>query len=83
MRQTEKAIQKRIEIAKEFDTMVIEHIKSNPASTIYEISKNLGHNTGRIQGSIKRIEHLLVSEQVIENGRLKKKFTLKENIIEE
>ncbi len=83
MKRTDKAVERKIEMGKEVDIILIEHIKNNPSITLYEITKSFGWSKGKVQGSLKRVEHLLISEQVIENGKLKKKFTFQEDIIEE
>ena len=73
---TEKATEKRMEMAKEVDSIVIQHLKDKPSSTIYDISKDLGWTVGKVQGSINRIRDSLVVEDSIENGRLKRKYDL-------
>ncbi len=73
-KRTDKATEKRMEMAKEVDSMVIRYLEENPASTIYEISKDLGWTVGKVQGSINRIRGLLVVEDIVENGRLKRKY---------
>lgn len=77
-KRTDKATEKRMEMAKEVDSMVIQYLEENPASTIYEISKYLGWTVGKVQGSINRIRGLLVVEDVVENGRLKRKYDFPE-----
>ncbi len=78
MNRTHKATLKRMEMAKEVDTIVIQYLKDKPASTIYEISKGLGYTTGKVQGSINRIRDQLVVEDKVENGRLKRKYDFPE-----
>lgn len=78
MNRTHKATLKRMETAKEVDATIIQYLKDKPASTIYEISKGLGYTTGKVQGSIKRIRDQLVVEDVVENGRLKRKYDFPE-----
>jgi hypothetical protein len=73
-KRTSKAIEKRMEMAKEVDSIVIQYLKEKPASTIYDISKDLGWSVGKVQGSINRIKDSLVVEDAIENGRLKRKY---------
>jgi hypothetical protein len=73
-KRTEKATEKRMEMAKEVDSIVIHYLKDKPSSTIYDISKDLGWTVGKVQGSINRIKDSLVVENTIENGRLKKKY---------
>jgi hypothetical protein len=75
-KRTEKATEKRVEMAKEVDFIVIRYLKEKPASTIYAISKDLGWTVGKVQGSINRIRDSLVVEDSIENGRLKRKYDL-------
>ncbi len=75
VKRTAKAVQRKIEMGKEVDILLIEHIKSNPSITLYEISKSLRWSKGKVQGSIKRVEHLLVVEEVVENAKFKKKYT--------
>ena len=75
-KRTEKATEKRMEMAKEVDLIVIHYLKDKPSSTIYGISKDLGWTVGKVQGSINRIKGSLVVENTIENGRLKKKYDL-------
>lgn len=74
MKRTAKATEKRKELARVVDSKTIKYLKKKPASTIYDISKDLGWTIGKVQGSITRIRGLLVVEKVIENGRLKKKY---------
>ncbi|MEE8401116.1 MAG: hypothetical protein V3R86_03070 [Candidatus Hydrothermarchaeaceae archaeon] len=74
MKRTAKATEKRKELARVVDSKTITYLRKKPASTIYDISKDLGWTIGKVQGSIKRIRGLLVVEKVIENGRLKKKY---------
>jgi hypothetical protein len=73
-KRTEKATEKRMEMAKEVDFIVIQFLREKPASTIYDISKDLGWTVGKVQGSINRIRGSLVVENTIENGRLKRKY---------
>ncbi|MEE9564248.1 MAG: hypothetical protein V3V63_00880 [Candidatus Hydrothermarchaeaceae archaeon] len=73
-KKTSKAIEKRREMAKEVDSIVMLYLKEKPASTIYDISKGLGWSVGKVQGSINRIKDSLVVEDIIENGRLKRKY---------
>jgi hypothetical protein len=73
-KRTDKATEKRMEVAKEVDSIVIQYIEEKPASTIYEISKDLGWTVGKVQGSINRIRDILVVEDTVENGRLKRKY---------
>lgn len=73
-KRTSKAIEKRMEMAKEVDSIVMLYLKEKPASTIYDISKGLGWSVGKVQGSINRIKDSLVVEDIIENGRLKRKY---------
>ena len=73
-KRTEKATEKRMEMARGVDLIVIQHLKEKPSSTIYDISKDLGWTVGKVQGSINRIKDSLVVEDAIENGRLKKKY---------
>lgn len=77
-KRTYKATEKRMEMAKEVDSMVIRYLEENPASTIYEISKDFGWTVGKVQGSINRIRDLLVVEDIVENGRLKRKYDFSE-----
>ncbi len=77
-KRTDKATEKRMEMAKEVDSMVIRYLEENPASTIYEISKDFGWTVGKVQGSINRIRDLLVVEDIVENGRLKRKYDFSE-----
>ncbi|MBU2559741.1 hypothetical protein KKA03_02500 [archaeon] len=73
-KRTEKATEKRMEMAREVDSIVIQHLKDKPSSTIYDISKDLGWTVGKVQGSIIRIKDSLVVEDSVENGRLKRKY---------
>jgi hypothetical protein len=73
-KQTKKATEKRMEMAREVDLIVIQFLKERPSSTIYDISKELGWSVGKVQGSINRIKDSLVVEDTIENGRLKRKY---------
>lgn len=77
-KRTDKATEKRMEVAKEVDSIVIQYIEEKPASTIYEISKDLGWTVGKVQGSINRIRDILVVEDTVENGRLKRKYDFPE-----
>jgi len=77
-KRTDKATEKRMEMAKEVDSIVIQYIEEKPASTIYEISKDLGWTVGKVQGSINRIRDILVVEDTVENGRLKRKYDFPE-----
>jgi hypothetical protein len=82
VKRTDKATERRMEIAREADDVVIQFMKENPASTIYEIAKALGWTTGKIQGSISRLKIRLGDKLTVENdistGRLKKKYDIKE-----
>ena len=79
-KRTEKATEKRMEMAKEVDSIVIQHLKDRPSSTIYDISKDLGWTVGKVQGSINRIKDSLVVENTIENGRLKRKYDFSQEV---
>jgi predicted HTH transcriptional regulator len=78
MERPEKALQKKREIGQESDKELLQYLKDNPASTIYEISKGLNWSIGKAQGSIARIKDQLVVEQVVENGRVKRKYDFPE-----
>jgi hypothetical protein len=82
MKRTDKATEKRMELAKDVDAQVIQYLKDKPASTVYEISKDLGWTTGKVKGSIVRIKNQLGDKLTVENdittGRLKRKYDIKE-----
>jgi hypothetical protein len=67
---------------KEIDETIIQFLKDNPASTVYEIAKHFGWTTGKVKGSIVRIRNQLGEKLTVENdtstGRLKKKYDIRE-----
>ncbi|MFQ5974928.1 MAG: hypothetical protein ACE5J5_01245 [Candidatus Hydrothermarchaeales archaeon] len=81
MKRTDEAIKRKIEIGKEADEIVIQYLKDKPASTMYEISKNLGWTVGKVQGSLNRLKvslgDKLIIEEVVENRRVKVKYDFK------
>jgi len=59
------------------EMQLYEFLSKNPGSTIYGMSKALGWSVGKVQSALKRLEDDLVSNTVIEDGRVKKHYNLK------
>jgi hypothetical protein len=82
VKRTDKALERKREIGKESDEILIQYLMDNPASTKYEISKALDWTTGKVQGSLIRLKDRfgdkLTVEEVVENRRVKVKYDLKE-----
>ena len=82
MKRTDKALERKREIGRESDEIVIQYLKDNPASTMYEISRDLGWTTGKAKGSLNRLKERfgdkLTTEEVIENRRVKVKYDIRE-----
>ncbi|MHA2220221.1 MAG: hypothetical protein ACXACY_30440 [Candidatus Hodarchaeales archaeon] len=82
VRRTDKALERKREIGQESDEVVIEYLRENPASTMYEISKALDWTAGKVQGSLIRLKDRfgdkLTVEEVVENRRVKVKYDIKE-----
>lgn len=75
---TEKAIKARIEMGKGTDTKLLEYLKKNADKTIYDISKDLGWSTGKVQKSIKRLGEKLILTKDVGDVRIRKKYRVKE-----
>lgn len=71
------AIKKRELIGRMTDMQILHFLENNPGSTLYEIAKALKWTTGKVQGSLKRLQDDVKVELVEEGGRLKKKYYVK------
>jgi len=74
---TIKAIKKRELIGRMTDMQLLHYLEENPGKTLYEIAKALNWSTGKVQGSLRRLEDDLRVEIVEEGGRLKKRYYVK------
>ena len=77
MPRTVRAIKKRELIGRMTDMELLHYLEANPGKTLYEIAKALNWSTGKVQGSLRRLEDDLTVEVVEENGRLKKRYYVK------
>lgn len=77
---TEKATKARIEMGEETDKQLLGYLKDNPEKTIYNLSKDLGWSTGKIQKSLNRLGSKLIYQERIDRGRLKKMWGLNPKI---
>ena len=77
MPRTVRAIKKRELIGRMTDMELLHYLEANPGKTLYEIAKALNWSTGKVQGSLRRLEDDLTVEVVEEKGRLKKRYYVK------
>ena len=77
MTTTIKAVKKRELIGRMTDMELLHYLEVNPGKTLYEIAKALNWSTGKVQGSLRRLEDDLRVEVVEEGGRLKKRYYVK------
>jgi DNA-binding MarR family transcriptional regulator len=77
MQKTELATRKRGLLGRMAEMEVLEYLERHPGSTTYDISKGLSWTAGKVQGCLKRLEDDLKVEEIVEGGRLKKKFYVK------
>ncbi len=77
MPRTVRAIKKRELIGRMTDMELLHYLEANPGKTLYEIAKALNWSTGKVQGSLRRLEDDLRVEVVEEKGRLKKRYYVK------
>ncbi len=73
---TAAAIKARGRIGRATELRLLDYLERHQDMTIYDLSKALNWSTGKTQKAIERVKDDLNVEEVIERGRLKKKYRI-------